>query len=134
MLAAGRAFCNCEGDKCMAWQWLGQVPRARVQLATQYKALTEAEAGGVGLWARYLVTGVRPSPDDAGVVSSDLYHLDAPNRAFARAVVESSLLPLELGAVPPHSVARAVLAWLREHAPEAIVAEEHRARATEVPS
>ena len=103
-------------------------------LHPELRALREAEAGGVGLWARYLVTGVRPSPDDAGVVSSDLYHLDAPNRAFARAVVESSLLPLELGAVPPHSVARAVLAWLREHAPEAIVAEEYRARATEVPS
>lgn len=56
MLAAGRAFCNCEGDKCMAWQWLGQVPLARVQLATQYKALTEAEAGGV------LGTGEPPLP------------------------------------------------------------------------
>lgn len=102
-------------------------------LHPELRALREAEAGGVGLWARYLVTGVRPSPDDAGVVSSDLYHLDAPNRAFARAVVESSLVSIDTGAVPPHSVARAALAWLRGHAPEAILAEAYAARPTVAP-
>lgn len=102
-------------------------------LHPELRALREAEAGGVGLWARYLVTGVRPSPDDAGVVRSSIYHLDAPSRAFARAVVESSLVSIDTGAVPPHSVARELLAWLREHAPEAIVAEAYAARPTVTP-
>lgn len=103
-------------------------------LHPELRALREAEAGGVGLWARYLVTGVRPSPDEAGVVASDLYHLGAPNRAFARAVVESSLVSIDTGAVPPHSVARELLAWLREHAPEAIIAPEYAEHVTEVPT
>lgn len=99
----------------------------------ELRALREAEAGGVGLWVRYLVTGVRPSPDDAGAVSSPLYHLAEHDRAFARTVVEGVLSTIDSGAVPPHSVARAVLAWLREHAPEAILAPEYAPRATAVP-
>lgn len=98
----------------------------------ELRALREAEAA-VGLWVRYLVTGVRPSPDDAGVVASDLYHLDPGDRAFARAVVEGVLSVIDTGAVPPHSVARAVLAWLREHEPAAILAPEYADRATAVP-
>lgn len=109
-----------------------------VQVAVDYangelRALREGEAVGVGLWVRYLLTGVRPSPDDAGAVSSPLYHLAEHDRAFARAVAESSLAAIDTGAVPPHSVARAVLAWLREHAPDAIVAEAYADRATAVP-
>lgn len=103
-------------------------------LHPELRALREGEAGGIGLWARHVVTGERPSPDDAGVVASDLYHLGAEDKAFGRAVVGSMLAPVELGAVPPHSVARALLAWLREHAPEAIVAPEYAPRATAVPS
>jgi hypothetical protein len=103
-------------------------------LSPELRALREAEAGGVGLWVRYLVTGVRPSPDDAGAVSSPLYHLGASERAFGRAVVEGVLSAIDTGAVPPHSVARAVLAWLREHAPAAIVAPECADRDTAVPS
>lgn len=102
-------------------------------LHPELRALREAEAGGVGLFVRYLVTGVRPSPDDAGAVSSPLYHLGAEDRAFARGAVEGVLSTIDFGAVPPHSVARAVLAWLREHAPEAILAPEYAPRATEVP-
>lgn len=96
-------------------------------LSPELRALREAEAGGVGLWVRYLVTGVRPSPDDAGAVSSPLYHLGEHDRAFARAVVEGVLSAIEFGAVPPRSVARAVLAWLRVHAPTAILAPEYAA-------
>jgi len=108
------------------------------QVAVDYinaelRAFREAEAGGVGLFARHLVTGEKPSPDDAGIVRSAIYHLDATHCAFARAAVASSLLSLDTGAVPPHSVARAVLAWLREHAPEAILAEDYAARTTVTP-
>lgn len=103
-------------------------------LHPELRALREAEAGGVGLFLRYLVTGVRPSPDEAGVVRSSLYHLDASDKAFGRAVVEGVLSSIETGAVPPHSVAREALAWLHEHAPDAILAEAYAQRATEVPS
>lgn len=113
---------------------LGAGQTAADYINAELRALREAEAGGVGFWARYLVTGQRPSPDEAGVVRSALYHLDPSDRAFGRAVVESMLAPIELGAVPPHSVAREALAWLHEHAPEAIAAEAYADRATEVPS
>lgn len=99
----------------------------------ELRAAREGEAGGVGLFARYLVTGAKPSPDDAGVVRSALYHLDAGNRAFGRAVVESSLTAIETGAVPPHSLARAVLEWLRAHAPADIAAEAYATRPTVMP-
>lgn len=102
-------------------------------LDAELRALREGEAGGVGLWVRHLVTGARPSPDDAGVVRSSLYHLDAHRRAFGRAVVESSLATIDTGAVPPHSVARAALEWLREHEPEAIAAEAYATRPTVTP-
>lgn len=98
-------------------------------LHPELRALREGEAGGVGLWVRYLVTGVRPSPDDAGVVSATIYHLGHDDRSFGRAVVESLLASINTGAVPPHSVAREALAWLREHAPEAILAPEYAAPA-----
>ncbi len=99
----------------------------------ELRAAREGEAGGVGLFARYLVTGEKPSPDDAGVVRSALYHLDAGNRAFGRAVVESSLATIDTGAVPPHSLARAVLEWLRAHAPADIAAEAYATRPTVMP-
>jgi hypothetical protein len=102
-------------------------------LNAELRALREAEAGGVGLFARYLVTGERPSPDEAGVVASDLYHLGGDDRAFGRAVVESSLAAIDTGAVPPHSVARALLAWSWSHAPEAIAAEAYATRPTVMP-
>lgn len=110
-----------------------------IQTAVDYvgsgelRALREAEAS-VGLWLRYVVTGVRPSPDDAGVVASDLYHLDPNDKDFAREVVKGVLSVIDTGAVPPHSVARAALAWLRGHAPEAIIAPEYAEHVTEVPT
>lgn len=102
------------------------------QVAVDYahpelRAHREAEAGGVGLWVRYVLTGQRPSPDDAGAVNSGIYHLGAHERAFARRVVESCLSTIDTRAVPPHSVARAVLWWLRDHAPDDIAAAEYRA-------
>lgn len=112
---------------------LGVVQVTADYLNGELRALREGEAGGVGLWARHVVTGERPSPDEAGVVASDLYHLGGDDRAFGRAVVESSLAAIDTGAVPPHSVARAALAWLRANAPEAILAEAYAEHVTEVP-
>lgn len=90
------------------------------------RAFREAEAGGVGLWVRYLLTGHRPAPDEAGVVSSSIYHLDEEHRAFARVVVTTSLASIETAAVPAHPVAAQVLLALRAQAPDAILAREYR--------
>lgn len=103
-------------------------------LHPELRALREGEAGGVGLWVRYLVTGVRPKAEDAGAgVVATLYHLDADSRRLGGEIVRVALASIDTGAVPPHSVARAALAWLRECAPEAILAEAYAARATAVP-
>jgi hypothetical protein len=112
---------------------LGAGQTAADYINPELRALREAEAGGVGLWARYLVTGARPSPEDAGVVRSGLYHLGADDKAFGRAVVASLLAPIDTGAIPPHGVARELLAWLHEHAPGAVVVEAYANRATAVP-
>ena len=73
------------------------------------------------------MTGTLPAVDDASVLRSSLYHLDAPDKAFARAVVSSLVASAEVGALPPHKVARAMLAWLRANAPESIAVEAYRA-------
>lgn len=89
----------------------------------ELRALREAEASGVGLWARYLVTGTLPPAEDAGVLRSDLYHLDGAEKAFAREVVVSVRTSAALGVVPPFRVAREAALWLRENAPGAIAGE-----------
>lgn len=93
----------------------------------ELRAHREGEGSGVGLWARYLVTGTPPKADDASVLRSDAYHLDPPDAAFARAVVEAVLASIEVGALPPFRVVREALAWLQAHAPEAIAVESYRA-------
>jgi hypothetical protein len=57
----------------------------RLQGAADYlgsgelRAMREAEASGIGLWGRYVVTGELPAVDDASILRSSLYHLDATN-------------------------------------------------------
>lgn len=92
----------------------------------ELKALREAEGSGVGLWAKAVVTGVLPDPEDASVLRSSIYHLDPPDKQFARAVVESVLGAVRTGATPPFSVARRMLKWLRANAPEAIMLADYR--------
>ena len=87
----------------------------------ELRALREAEAGGVGLWARYLVTGVLPPIEEAGVLKSDLYHLDGDDRHFAREVVASLHASASLGVIPPFVVCRQAVTWLRANAPGALV-------------
>lgn len=92
----------------------------------ELRAMREAEASGIGLWGRYVVTGELPAVDDASILRSSLYHLDAPDHAFARAVVEGLVSSASVGARPPHSVARDALAWLHANAPRAIAVEAYR--------
>mgnify|MGYP000379005271 CR=1 FL=1 len=97
-------------------------------LNAELRALREGGPGGVGLWTRYLVTGERPKPEDAGVVASTLYHLDADSRRFGGGIVRVSLASIDSGAVPPFRVARSVLAWLRANAPADVLAPEYAER------
>jgi hypothetical protein len=94
----------------------------------ELRGLREAEAYGVGLWVRYLLTGEAPTLDSARAsLASDAYHLDDGDQATAVSTLESHLDTIRAGAVPPLRVCRAVLEILRAHHPEAIVPAEHRA-------
>jgi hypothetical protein len=70
----------------------------------------------------YLLTGSFPTADDAvRSLSSDTYHLAAEEVELGRGVLESHLATMAQGLPPPLPVAVEALAWLRAHAPEAIV-------------
>lgn len=92
----------------------------------ELRAMREAEASGIGLWGRYVVTGELPAVDDASILRSSLYHLSNADHDFARAVVEGLVASASVGARPPHSVARDALAWLHAHAPKCIAVEAYR--------
>jgi len=93
----------------------------------ELRALREAEAYAVGMWARYLLSGALPDlAHETAALSSDTYHLAGADVATARATLESHLDTMRAGAVPPLRVCRDVLEILAAHHPEAIVPEEHR--------
>ena len=100
-----------------AVDWLG---------SGELRAEREAEACAVSLWADFLVSGEVPSPDDASVIKSSFYHLDPPDKAFARGVVTSVLGSIESGGVPSFALAATSLAWLKKNAPEAIQVADYR--------
>lgn len=126
----GRRYFNTGMHELVHVRQIAQV--GGVQAAVDYlgsgelRAKREAEASAVGLWADFVTTGKRPSPEDASVLRSSLYHLDPPDKEFARAVVESVLGVIDGGGVPPFSMAQAMLLWLRTNAPEAIQVADYR--------
>ena len=88
----------------------------------ELRARAEADAYAVGLWVEYLLTGSFPTADDAvRSLSSDTYHLAAEEVELGRGVLESHLATMAQGLPPPLPVAVEALAWLRAHAPDAIV-------------
>ena len=90
--------------------------------APELRARAEADAYAVGLWVAYLLTGVLPTVDDAvASLSSDTYHLAPDEVELGRGVLLSHVETMTQGLAPPLEVAVEVLAWLRAHAPEAIV-------------
>lgn len=100
------------------------------QLAIDYlgsgelRATREGGAYVVGLWVRYLLTGVLPTAEDAlASLGSGLYHLDAGELALARGIVESGLATIARGICPPYEVAVESWLWLRQHAPDVIAPE-----------
>lgn len=93
----------------------------------ELRATREAQAYVVGLWVRYLLTGVLPTVDDAmASLGSGLYHLVAADLELARGVVTSGVETMAGGACPAYAVAVDAWGWLSKHAPESIVVEALR--------
>lgn len=96
--------------------------------SAQNRARFEGHAYTVGKFVRFLVTGVLPNVEDAmASVDGGLYHLGADESHLARAIIESGIRSMRIGATPPYHVAVEALAWLRKNAPDAILAEKYRA-------
>lgn len=96
------------------------------QMAVDYlgsgelRAAREAQAYVVGLWVRYLCTGVIPSIESAmSSLGSGLYHLDAGELELARGIVASGIQTMHEGLCPPYTVAIEAKVWIQKHAPEA---------------
>lgn len=102
---------------------LGALASVRDYLGSgELRATREGRAYATGIWARYLLTGILPSIDDAmSPMATGLYHLAHGDLELARGIVTSALASIAAGAMPPSRVALAVLSWLRQHAPGAIV-------------
>ena len=102
---------------------LGGLASVRDYLGSgELRATREGRAYATGVWTRYLLTGVLPTIDDAmSPMATGLYHLAHGDLELARGIVTSALASIAAGAMPPSRVALAVLSWLRQHAPDAIV-------------
>lgn len=119
----------------------GQVKKVGVwQSAVDYlgsgelRAHREAEACGVALWSKFVLTG-EADIEEASILRSALYHLDDVDRAFARGVLRASgIEDLRAGARPAHALVADALHWLEREVPEAIVADPYRLPATVVPT
>lgn len=93
----------------------------------ELRATREAQAYVVGLWVRYLLTGVLPTAEDAMTsLASGLYHLAPEEVALARGIVTSGIESMRGGACPPYHVAVDAWGWLSKHAPESIAVEALR--------
>ena len=94
----------------------------------ELRATREAGPYVVGLFARCLLTGIRPTVEDAmASLGSGLYHLDAEEVQLGRGIVTSGVETILAGAVPPYVVAVEMLAWLRANAPLSIFPEPFQA-------
>lgn len=92
-------------------------------LSTELRGLREAQAYSVGLFVRHLLTG-DPYDVDAAIasLSSPMYGLGADDIELARHTLAGHAVLVDRRHPPPLVVAVEALAWLREHAPDAIVA------------
>ena len=112
------AYIDAEPDAAVIVDYLG---------SGELRAVREAEAYAVGMWTRYLLTGVVPDlARELAALGSDTYHLDAGDLATARATLESHVDTIRAGCVPPLRMCRVVLEVLQQHHPEAIVPEAFR--------
>lgn len=95
-------------------------------LCGELRGFREAEASGVGMWARFVVTGKMPRPEDASVLTSSLYHLSASEKSLSLGGVRSVLGTASMGLVPPFRAAISAINWLRKHSPESILVSDFR--------
>jgi len=93
-------------------------------LSPELRARAEADAYAAGLFARYLVTGIPVTEDEAAArLTSGPYHLAPPEVDFARRIVRSHVATINAGLCPPISAAIEAYAFLRRTDPAAIVVE-----------
>lgn len=108
----------------------GPLQAARDYVEGELRAVLEAHPYTVGAFLAYVLTGELPSTDGpVASLSKPLYFLSAKNVELGRGILESNRASMETGIAPPITVAVEALAWLRKHAPEAIVAEAFRVAA-----
>lgn len=89
----------------------------------ELRARAEADAYAAGLFARYLVTGVPVTEDEAAArLTAGPYHLAASEIDLARRIVRSHVATINAGLCPPISAAIETLEFLRRTDPSAIVA------------
>jgi hypothetical protein len=102
----------------------GTLQAAVDYLAAELRARAEADAYAAGLFARYLVTGIPVTEDEAAArLTTGPYHLAPPEVDLARRVVRSHVATINAGLCPPISAAIEAYAFLRRTDPAAIVVQ-----------
>lgn len=93
-------------------------------LSGELRAVYSAHAWLARTFARHLLTGEMPTASNVieEYARRALLTLDAGELAMARGILASGLATITEGLRPPIAVTATLLAWLRAHAPEAIVA------------
>lgn len=100
----------------------GLIQTAADYLSAELRARVEADAYAAGLFARYLVTGVPVSEDEAAArLVAGPYHLAAREVEFARSIVRSHVETIRAGLCPPISAAIETQAFLLAADPSSIV-------------
>ena len=92
--------------------------------SSELRAVRSAHAGLAAAYVRHLLTGEALTVDgvSAEVSARALLPLEPVDVTLARGIVASALATVGDGLAPPIRAALTALAWLRQHAPEAIVA------------
>ena len=102
----------------------GTLQAAVDYLSAELRARSEADAYAAGLFARYLVTGIEVTEDEAAArLTSGPYHLALPEVDLARRIVRSHVATINAGLCPPIAAAIETYAFLRRIDPAAIVVE-----------
>ena len=95
--------------------------------SVEMRAAAEAMPYALGLWVRYLLTGVVPDASGPHAsLASNTYHLPVEHQHLAHDQIESNLATIRNGLPPPIATAVFVLASMRRHCPAAIDPQQHR--------
>ena len=102
------------GHVRVAWEYV---------ISDELRAKREADAYAVGVWTRYLLTGLILSDSDSLVeLETGPHHLDVGNLSLCRGVLVSHLATIRSGSCPPISTAKVILDYLKSNHPGSIKA------------